>query len=169
MSQLQGYCIIEGCERPRQGSLDLCATHAKIERDKIKLTPVKVAKPIARISPKQASIKTELQKAYAEKARVTNNQEHCSGCEQSQWDDRDHTIAQQRCKEIGKPELITNLDNFEYSCRHCHVEWEGYKSGEFRKHKNLEHRMAFLKAHDHEGYTKRMAVLELFNRPTDTI
>jgi hypothetical protein len=129
----------------------------------------KVIKPIKKLSPEQASIKAQLERAYAEKARITDCQTACSGCEQSEWDDHDHTISQKRCKDIGKPELITNVDNFEYSCRQCHMEWESYKSGEFRKHKNFQKRMDFMKDHDYQGYVKRMEVVELFNKPQETV
>lgn len=130
--------------------------------------PLKRA-PIKKVSKKQTSIKRELQEAYAYKATLTANQMHCDGCESTYWDDRDHTISQKRCKDIGKPELIWNVDNIEYSCRECHMAWESYKSGEFRHHKNFERRMAFMKEHDYEGYVKRMEVVELFNRPKQTV
>ncbi len=130
---------------------------------------VKEKKPIKKVSAYQARIKRDLTLAYELKALRTGNQTSCSGCQSTYWDDHDHTIAQKRCKEIGKPELIINVDNFEYSCRQCHIEWESYKSGEFRHHKNFARRMAFMKEHDYEGYVKRMEVVELFNRPKETI
>ena len=83
--------------------------------------------------------------------------------------DHDHTVSQQRCKELGKTELIWDPANIEYSSRQAHMEWESYKSGEFHKHKNFERRMAFMKENDYEGYVKRMEVVELFNRPKQTI
>lgn len=124
---------------------------------------------IAKVSPKQASIKSDLQKAYAHKATLTCNQTYCSGCHSTYWDDHDHSISQKRCKQLGKPELITDLDNIEYSCRECHQNWESYKSGAFIKHKNFETRMAYVKKHDYETWTKRIQVWGQFTKPTNTI
>ncbi len=171
MSLLPGYCIHDGCERPRLWGLEVCYSHNKVELDKERdaSKPVKAKIPIQRISPKQQDIKTLLRLAYEQKAIVTNNQDWCSGCKQSHWHHRDHSISQKRCKELGKPELIYNLDNFEYSCANCHAAWEGFKSGEFRKHRNFESRMAFMKIHDYQGYIIRMEVVEMFNRPKQTI
>lgn len=149
----------------------LCAScnHANRKAEREASKPVKQPVPLKRVSTKQASIKNDLHQAYAYKATLTANQTHCSGCQSCYWDDHDHTISQKRCKELGKPELITNVDNFEYSCRQCHTEWESYKSGEFIKHKNFERRMAFVKLHDPEVWERRIAVWEAFTKPTRTI
>lgn len=80
----------------------------------------------------------------------------CEGCESERGNDNDHTIAQARCKVLGKTELIWNQMCYVWSCRKCHHQWENFKSGEWVHHKNVEQRMAFLKEHDPEGYTKRI-------------
>lgn len=85
----------------------------------------------------------------------------CQGCEQVNGNDNDHTIAQARCKVIGKTELIWNPDNYPWSCRHCHREWENFKSGEWINHKNVDERLAFMKAHDPEGFNVRIELTKL--------
>lgn len=129
----------------------------------------KKAVPIKKVSNQQAGIKKKLQDAYQMKATLTANQTWCSGCRSSYWDHHDHTISQKRCKELGKPELITDLGNFEYSCAECHHDWESYKSGDFIHHKNFESRMAFVKIHDYETWTKRIQVWEAMTIPKETI
>jgi len=76
----------------------------------------------------------------------------CESCGQPS-NDNDHTIAQARCKVIGKTELIWDPKNFPRSCRQCHREWESYKSGAWLKHGNRDERLAYLKKHDPDGYT----------------
>lgn len=80
----------------------------------------------------------------------------CECCQKAKANDHDHTIAQARCKVIHKVELIWNRDNWVYSCRKCHQEWESYKDGKWLDHKNAAHRMMFMKMHDTEGYNKRI-------------
>ena len=80
----------------------------------------------------------------------------CECCNSSPADDHDHTISQSRCKQLHKAELIWDRDNWSRSCRDCHHEWESYKSGKFRKHKNYVKRMWFIRKHDPEGYRKRL-------------
>lgn len=104
---------------------------------------------------KQSTIISNLSRAYRDK-HENNPRPICAACQQAQATDNDHTIAQRRCKELHKTELIWNPINFEDSCRGCHMEWEQYKSGEFSKHKNFERRMEVLEMHDPEGYNKRI-------------
>ena len=82
--------------------------------------------------------------------------EYCECCGAALADDHDHTISQKRCKELKKTELIWDPENWSRSCRRCHSEWESYKSGKFRNHKNYVKRMWFMKKHDPEGYRKRL-------------
>lgn len=73
----------------------------------------------------------------------------------------DHTIAKARCKVIHKTELIWHPGNYESSCEKSHKEWENFKSGKWIEHANVEKRLAFLKEHDPEGYTKRIELTKL--------
>lgn len=104
---------------------------------------------------KQSTINAKLSKAYKEKhsgAGIVL----CECCGIERATDNDHSIAQRRCKEIGKVELIWDAENFVSSCRKCHMEWESYKSGEFRKHLNYDKRMNYLFNHDKQSYMKRL-------------
>ncbi len=80
----------------------------------------------------------------------------CEGCNKEPSVDNDHTIAQARCKVIHKTELIWHPLNYVRSCRKCHMQWESFKSGEWLEHLNVEHRLAFMKKHDPEGYNVRI-------------
>jgi hypothetical protein len=84
----------------------------------------------------------------------------CEGCQKETGNDNDHTIAQARCKVIGKTELIWNPKCYVWSCRKCHHEWENFKSGEWVRHKNVEERLRFLKEHDPEGFNVRITLTE---------
>lgn len=80
----------------------------------------------------------------------------CECCGISPADDHDHTISQARCKQLKKAELIWDKENWSRSCRKCHMDWESYKSGRFRQHRNYIQRMWFMREHDPEGYRKRL-------------
>ena len=69
--------------------------------------------------------------------------------------DRDHTLAQRRCKELSKSELIWDTGNIAMSSRLAHCEWEAYKSGAFEDHANVVERMLYVKKHDPETFIKR--------------
>ena len=79
----------------------------------------------------------------------------CEGCEAMSVHN-DHTIAKARCKVIHKTELIWHKGNYVRSCEKCHHEWEGFKSGDWVNHKNVESRLQFLKENDPEGYQIRV-------------
>lgn len=83
----------------------------------------------------------------------------CQGCKHNHAIEHDHTISQARCKVLHKTELIWDPENWSYSCRTCHGEWESYKSGTFEEHKNVIKRMLFVKEHDPEGFMKRYLCL----------
>lgn len=84
----------------------------------------------------------------------------CAACG-ARAEHNDHTIARARLKHIHKSELIYDPDCFEDSCSKCHREWEDFKSGDWIKHHNAERRLAYLKKHDPEGYTKRIELTQL--------
>jgi hypothetical protein len=186
--KLPWMCNAIDCQSPRMGTLELCATHAKLHRDEDRNAskPVKVAKPIKKIGNKnvwwdsngdtysEQSVRNRLTACIQamDEDRIAHGYSvsHCDAYNQTGMVcDHDHTISKQRCKELGKTELVWDSSNIEYSSRKAHMEWEGYKSGEFCKHKNLARRMAFLKEHDYESFIKRSEVLELFNQPEHAI
>lgn len=80
----------------------------------------------------------------------------CECCQKARAVDHDHTIAQSRCKVIHKTELIWTRDNWVYSCRKCHEEWENFKSGAYLNHLNASMRMFYVKGHDNDLYLKRI-------------
>lgn len=80
----------------------------------------------------------------------------CEGCGIRNAQDHDHTISQKRCKELHKTELIWTEGNICFSCRQCHEEWEGYKSGAFEHHLNAKKRLTYTAIFDDEGIRKRM-------------
>lgn len=85
----------------------------------------------------------------------------CECCGKKPAIDNDHTIAQARCKQIHKTELIWNPLCFVSSCRNCHMDWERFKNGNWINHKNVEQRLRFLKEHDPEGYNKRIELTKM--------
>lgn len=84
----------------------------------------------------------------------------CGGCG-AQSVHNDHTIAKARCKVIHKTELIWNKKCFVRSCEKCHHEWEGFKSGEWVNHLNVEERLTFLKENDPDGYQIRVELTKI--------
>ncbi len=104
-----------------------------------------------------------IQKRYTESKREKYEYQStlpCGGCN-AQSVHNDHTIAKARCKVIHKTELIWNKDCYVRSCEICHHQWEGFKSGEWVNHKNVEERLLFLKEHDPEGYQIRVELTKI--------
>ena len=79
----------------------------------------------------------------------------CEGCGKKAHD-VSHTIAQIKCKDLHKTELIWDEENWSFDCRDCHHIWESYKSGLFTQLKNFAVRMFYVEKHDPEGYRQRM-------------
>jgi hypothetical protein len=100
-------------------------------------------------------ISTELSKAYA-RQDMEDPRGRCECCDVSNWEHHDHTISQRVCKILHKAELVFDPNNWSRSCSRCHHEWESYKSGLFRNHKNYVIRMLYLRKHDPESYRKRL-------------
>lgn len=107
----------------------------------------------------QATIDRRYAEARAKKYAGVTTTLPCESCGQP-GNDNDHTIAQARCKVIGKTELIWNPDNFPWSCRVCHKQWENFKSGEWLLHGNCSERLLFLKEHDPEGFNIRVTLTQ---------
>lgn len=92
-------------------------------------------KPIKKLSPKKAEIKKQLTLVYKEMDYIT--EPVCTGCDRYQGGDiklsHSHIISQKECEEIGRPDLITNIDNLTYHCmsfagnKGCHLIWENPK------------------------------------------
>lgn len=80
----------------------------------------------------------------------------CEACEEAPAVDPDHTIAQARCKEIHKTELIWDVKNQPVSCRQCHHAWESTYGLAWIDHKNVVSRLQYLHEHDIEGFKIRI-------------
>lgn len=119
----------------------------------------KVKKGIAKVSNKAkftCSDGTKVSQAYIN--RKLSEIECVGQCEAYPSEravDRDHTLAQRRCKELSKSELIWDTGNIAMSSRLAHCEWEAYKSGTFEDHANVVERMLYVKKHDPETFIKR--------------
>lgn len=103
----------------------------------------------------QATIDRRYAKAREKKYAGITTRLPCEACGEP-GNDNDHTIAQARCKVIHKTELIWDPENFPWSCRKCHREWENFKSGDWVHHANSEQRLRYLKEHDPEGFRVRI-------------
>jgi hypothetical protein len=103
----------------------------------------------------QATIEKRYAEAKTKKWAGATHNGPCEACGEP-GNDPDHTVSRARCKELHKAELIYDPDNFPWSCRRCHKQWESYKSGEWVGHRNMAQRLTYLKEHDPEGYTKRV-------------
>lgn len=66
-----------------------------------------------------------------------------------------HTIAQKRCKELHKTELIWMEGNGSWDCHDCHTIFESYKDGQFSYFKNAYERMIFTGIYDEDTFVKR--------------
>lgn len=103
----------------------------------------------------ELTIKRRYEESKREKYEGITYMPACEGCGHPSVHN-DHTIAKARCKVIHKTELIWHKGNYVRSCEKCHHEWEGFKSGEWTMHHNVEQRLRFLKEHDPEGYQIRV-------------
>lgn len=98
------------------------------------------------------TIKSYLNKAYHKKYRG-EPYPRCEGCgDEAQCSA--HIIAQARCKQLGKTELIWNPSNFFPSCYLCNRAIENPKGKAWRELRNIQTCLEFIKQHDPELYTK---------------
>jgi len=183
------YCKIDGCSRWAVNKVNgLCATHERESKsiDRAKEKAAMARTPfIAKVGDtekfKCSSGRRVSQKEINSKrastydlmdTRLKGATKVCAATGVNEYDtiiDHDHTIAQARCKELGKTELIWDEKNIEYSSRQAHREWESYGDGKFIAHANFQKRMQFVKAHDPEAWERRMAVAAQMTIPKQTI
>ena len=74
--------------------------------------------------------------------------------------DHSHIISKKRCKELGKADLIYTRENWFFSCRKCHEDWEALHGQRWIHFRNLERLIPVLQKHDPEGYMKRVVELK---------
>lgn len=157
----------------------LCATHSKMQRkaedqakkdaEKLALKLSKKREPRATISKDpekwkntflcssgkkvtQAEINRYRESAYNYQAQSTTVTK-CHGCGQPATC-RAHIIAQARCKQLNKTELIWHLGNFFPSCFKCNSAIESPKGQEWKTLKNIDACIQFIYEHDKELYFK---------------
>jgi len=106
-------------------------------------------------SSKQAAIDRQLKKIY--QVIDMDREPVCTGCGRGDRPlSHSHTIAQGRCKQIGKPELITDPANIELMCFgtsvSCHEIWEYEGIVKRMALDNFEDMMRYIEQHDPERY-----------------
>lgn len=98
-------------------------------------------------------INARLSQSYKEK-HAGNPTPICEGCGHGHADDNSHIISKARLKQLGKTELIWDKNAYCSYCRECHVIFESYKSGKYRKLNNIQYALDFLFQHDREMWDK---------------
>ena len=107
-------------------------------------------------SSKQSGIDYQLRKTYVD---IDNEREPvCEGCGRGDKPlSHSHTISRNRCKQIGKSELIYDKNNIEIECfgtsTSCHDIWEGAAMKYKMKLDNFDKKMLFIEQHDTERFT----------------
>lgn len=100
------------------------------------------------------------------KKRLSENYRHhpawsvCEACGCKPATEHSHVISKQRCKELGKADLIYSRENWFFSCRKCHHDWEAVNGDQWTRFKNLERLIPVLQKHDPQGYMKRVIQLK---------
>lgn len=133
MSLLPGYCKEEGCERPRLSGLEVCASHAKAERDK-EADASKPTKPIKTLQrgapPKRVSDKrAEEMKEY--KFLASEYLKEHPECEANLRECTGKSVEVHHTAKRGKNYL--EVETFMAVCRPCHILIEQKMSAEERR------------------------------------
>lgn len=110
-----------------------------------------------KVSKKQQAINESLRKTY--NFIDATREPKCTGCgSYTKPLSRSHTISQDRCKKIGKTELIWDKGNLEFECftdsDSCHRIWENGTPEQKRGLLNFESKLAYIKKHDEELYQR---------------
>lgn len=106
-------------------------------------------------SNKQAAIDYQLRKTYEQ---IDSEREPvCTGCDRGDKPlSHSHTISRNRCKQIGKPELIYDKANIEIECfgssTSCHDIWEYESITKRMQLNNFEGKMRYIEQHDPEQF-----------------
>ena len=106
-------------------------------------------------SSKQAAIDRELKKVY--QVIDVDREPVCAGCDRGDRPlSHSHTIGQGRCKQIGKPELISDPSNIEFMCfgtsTSCHEIWEYEGIKQRMQLNNFDAMMLYIQQHDEERF-----------------
>lgn len=174
------YCIEPGCDRWALSTSPYCMSHlqAQSKEKRMDSQPTVAQRPlkrgsVKRVSDKQADINDRLHEVYE---MLDAEMKHewggliCTAYPMGDYYliDHSHTISRDRCKKLGKPELIYDPDNIQHCSRVAHEEWDNY-SPKMLRHANWQKRMDFIKLHDQHDWERRMGVWALHNKPEVTI
>lgn len=103
----------------------------------------------------QATIDYRLKLAYQ---KIDSEREPvCQGCGRGDKPlSHSHTISRKRCKDLGKPELIYDVNNIELECfgssADCHYIWENTSVENRMKLNNFDRKLEYIRLHDPERY-----------------
>lgn len=132
------YCIIEGCGRPVENqTTGLCASHAKIERDKKKKAslPKKTPYKIPQLSERGKERLKEKTKAYR-RMEAAGRYEYCGGCGSAYNLTHSHLLPVSQYAELEANEL-----NIVCDCVTCHDIWEHGSWEAIQTLKDIEFRL----------------------------
>lgn len=101
----------------------------------------------------QAEINQRRSEAY-QKAYSGVTESTCHGCWKRKSHGHAHIIAQARCKQLGKTELIWDPSNFFPACLQCNSAIESPNGKNWKGLLNINQCLEFIKLHDPELFTK---------------
>lgn len=81
--------------------------------------------------------------------------QQCESCHK--WNvglDHSHTISRARCKQLGRDELMWDVDNIILECRDCHTVWENASWHDKSKLLTWERKLEFIRKNDTQTYQK---------------
>jgi len=113
---------------------------------------------------KNQAVKRKLAETY--KALALSRPDVCVDCSNSKgypnsWA---HIISRNRCRQIGKIELIWNPENIKRRCQgatdSCHYIYDNSSIGEKTKLKTFLSDLKFMQIHDNQGFKSKMLAIE---------
>lgn len=105
------------------------------------------------VSSEQKTINENISATYAIIDR--DRPQQCESCHK--WNvglDRSHTISRARCKQLGRNELMWDIENIVLECRDCHTVWENGTWHDKSKLLTWEQKSQFIKDNDDKTYKK---------------
>lgn len=71
-----------------------------------------------------------------------------------------HILSRADCKGEGAADLIYDANNIQQECQVCHLEWEAIHGDNWKRHKNLEYKLNYLKRVSPTYHQKRINELK---------
>jgi hypothetical protein len=154
----------------------ITATQKKVKQQEAWKKKKAQSTPIAKISPKQEVVNENLRTVYSRMDTIALFEvgfKRCSAYPEMTEHycrlDHSHIVSRDRCKKLGHPEWIYDIDNIVFHCRRAHIEWEQFHDGKFIKHVNFQKMMDFIKERDPHDWERRMEIVVALTRPKDTV